>query len=87
MKSADVYWYKTAGTVTMMFSVQPHAILFAHLSDLLLGLDGGLGGLALGLLLLDGLDDTDGNGLAHVTDGEAAQWGVLGESLDAHWLK
>ena len=36
--------------------------------------------------LLDGLDDTDGDGLAHVTDGEAAQGRVVGESLNAHGL-
>lgn len=34
----------------------------------------------------DGLDDTDSDGLTHVTDGEAAKWWVLGESLNAHWL-
>jgi len=36
--------------------------------------------------LLDGLDDADGDGLAHVTDGEAAQRGVVSESLNAHGL-
>ena len=38
---------------------------------ILAGLGSGLGHLAGGLGLLDGLDDTDGNGLSHVTDGEA----------------
>ena len=32
------------------------------------------------------LDDTDGNGLPHVTDGEATKRWVLGEGLDAHGL-
>ena len=36
--------------------------------------------------LLDGLDDTDGDSLAHVTDGETAQGRVVGESLNAHGL-
>ena len=36
--------------------------------------------------LVDGLDDTDGNGLAHVTDGETAERGVVGESLNTHGL-
>ena len=36
--------------------------------------------------LLDGLDDTDSDGLTHVTDGETAQRGVLGERLNAHGL-
>jgi len=56
--------------------------LFLLLVDLLgsLGLLGVLG------LDLDFLDDTDGNGLSHVSDGEATQRRVLGELLDAHWL-
>jgi len=57
------------------------------LASRLLGL---LGSLSLGArttdLLLDLLDDTDGNGLSHVTDGEATKWSVLGELLNAHWL-
>jgi hypothetical protein len=36
--------------------------------------------------LLDGLDDTDGDGLTHVTDGETAQRRVVGESLNTHGL-
>lgn len=36
--------------------------------------------------LLDGLDDTDSDGLTHVTDGETAQRGVVGEGLNAHGL-
>lgn len=36
--------------------------------------------------LVDGLDDTDGNGLAHVTDGETAERGVVGEGLNTHGL-
>jgi hypothetical protein len=36
--------------------------------------------------LLDGLDDTDSDGLTHVTDGETTQRRVVGESLNAHGL-
>ncbi len=32
------------------------------------------------------LDDTDSNGLPHVTDGEATKRWVLGEGLNAHGL-
>jgi hypothetical protein len=69
-------------------------VITKRTSALLLGtLGSGLGGGTLGILgttdligLGDALDDTDGNGLAHVADGEAAERGVLGESLDAHGL-
>ena len=51
------------------------------------GLGSGLGDLAGGGRgLLDGLDDTDSDGLAHVTDGETTQGRVVGESLNAHGL-
>merc|ERR1719334_2970580 len=54
---------------------------------LLAGLFGGLGDLARASLLLgDGLDDTDGDRLPHVTDGEATERRVVGESLDRHGL-
>ena len=36
--------------------------------------------------LLDSLDDTDGDGLTHVTDGETTEGRVVGESLNAHGL-
>jgi len=36
--------------------------------------------------LVNGLDDTDSDGLTHVTDGETSQRGVVGESLNAHGL-
>jgi hypothetical protein len=45
-----------------------------------------LGGLANLVDLGDGLDDTDGNGLTHVTDGETTEGWVLGECLNAHGL-
>jgi len=47
-----------------------------------------LGHVALGILGLaqNGLDDADGDGLAHVTHGETAQRRVLGVGLDAHGL-
>merc|ERR1719360_222417 len=52
----------------------------------LAGLGGGLGGLARCLRFIDGLDDTDGDGLSHVSDGESSKWWVLREGLDAHRL-
>jgi len=52
----------------------------------LLSLGGGLGGLAGSLRFLDGLDDTDSDGLSHISDGESSKWWVLGEGLDAHRL-
>lgn len=45
-----------------------------------------LGGLAITRLLGDSLDDTDGDGLTHVTDGEATEGRILGEGFDAHGL-
>lgn len=48
---------------------------------------GGLGDLATRLVRLgDGLDDTDGDGLSHVTDSEPTERWVVSESLDTHWL-
>ena len=47
---------------------------------LLITLTGGL------LLLLDLLDDTDSDGLLHVSDSESTEWWEGGESLDDHWL-
>jgi hypothetical protein len=53
----------------------------------LAGLGSRLGDLAGGGSgLVDRLDDTDGDGLAHVTDGETTQGRVVGESLNAHGL-
>lgn len=43
--------------------------------------------LSTGLVsLLDGLDDTDGNGLPHVTDGETTERRVLSVGLNTHGL-
>ncbi len=62
-------------------------ILFFALCYLLLGsLGSGLGGLGVSGALGDGLDDTDGDGLAHITDGEAAEGRVLSEGLNAEGL-
>jgi hypothetical protein len=48
---------------------------------------GGLGDLAGTLISLgDGLDDTDSDGLTHVTDSETTKRRILGESLNAHRL-
>ena len=44
--------------------------------------------LATGLVgLVDGLDDTDGDGLPHVTDGETAEWWVGVVLLNTHGLR
>ncbi len=56
---------------------------FYSLGSLLLG---GFGGLSNVLLLCDFLDDTDGNGLLHVSDGESSEGWVLIEGLNAHGL-
>jgi hypothetical protein len=51
------------------------------------GLLGGLGDLTgTSGGLLDGLDDADGDGLTHVTDGETTKRRVVGEGLDTHGL-
>jgi len=43
--------------------------------------------LFLGLGLINALDDTDGDSLTHVADGEAAERRILLEALDAHGLR
>jgi len=35
---------------------------------------------------LNGFDNTDGDGLSHVSDGETSERGVLSESFNTHWL-
>jgi len=52
-----------------------------------LGLLGSLGGGSGDVLGSSGFDDTDGDGLSHVTDSEATERRELGESLDAHGLR
>lgn len=47
---------------------------------------GGLGDLASLVGLDDGLDDTDSNGLTHVTDSETTKRRVVSEGLNAHGL-
>jgi hypothetical protein len=59
-----------------------HPSLF--LASGLLGSLGDLSGTLVGLL--NGLDDTYGDGLTHVTDGETTEGRVISEGLDAHWL-
>ena len=54
--------------------------------SLLLCLLRGLGGGAGGILLGGALDDAHGDGLPHVTHGEAAERGEVGEGLHAHRL-
>jgi len=51
------------------------------------GLLSGLGGLStLSVGLLNRLDDTDGNGLSHVSDGESTKGRVVGVRLDTDGL-
>uniref|UniRef100_A0A1L8EJ06 Uncharacterized protein n=2 Tax=Haematobia irritans TaxID=7368 RepID=A0A1L8EJ06_HAEIR len=51
------------------------------------GLFGGLGYLTTGSILeVDSLDDTDGNGLSHITNGETTQWGEFLEGFNAQRL-
>jgi len=46
-----------------------------------------LSGLWVRLLLLEGfLDDTDGDGLLHISDSESSEWWEFVESLNNHWL-
>jgi len=47
---------------------------------------GGLGDGTLGVLLEGFLDDTDGNGLLHVSNGESSEGWVLLESFNTHWF-
>ncbi len=44
-----------------------------------------LGNLTSLVGLDDGLDDTDGNGLTHVTDGETTKWWVVSERPQHTW--
>jgi len=39
-----------------------------------------------GILLVGGLDDTDGDSLFHISDGESSEGRIFGESLAAHGL-
>lgn len=74
---------KRRSVMTFPFRRSTQAV---NMSCLLL-LGSGLGLLALDLgVLLNGLDDTDSDGLTHVTDGETSQRGVVSESLNAHGL-
>lgn len=58
----------------------------SHSLLLLLGLLCGLGGGASGFLGGYGFDDTDSNGLSHVTDSKATQGREVRESFHAHGL-
>ena len=53
---------------------------------LLVSFLGGLGLASLNNLGGGGLDDTHGDGLPHVTDGEPSEGRVVGEGLDTHGL-
>ena len=53
---------------------------------LLISLLGGLGLASLNNLGGGGLDDTDSDGLPHVTDSEPSEWRIVSEGLDTHGL-
>jgi len=60
-----------------------HETIHLFLASLL----GGLGDLATSLVRLgDRLDDTDSDGLSHVSDGESTKRWVVSEGLNTHWL-
>lgn len=65
-----------------------HAFIFISVLHLFLrtSLDSGLGDLASLVGLLNALDDTDSDGLSHITDGETSKRWVVSESLNAHGL-
>jgi len=51
------------------------------------GFDSGFGDLSTGAIaFLDRFDDTNSNGLSHISNGKSSKRGVLGEWFDAHWL-
>ena len=59
-----------------------------YVTNLLLasGLLSGFGDFSGLLTLLDTLDDTDGDSLTHVADGETTERRIVGEGFDAHWF-
>ena len=64
-----------------------HGIISSENHLFLTSLGGGLSDLASATsVLLNGLDDTDSDGLTHVTDGETTERGVVGEGLNTHGL-
>ena len=72
-----------------MWSKQKRKLLLPLLSIsfLLQGLVGSLGLLALKYLGGGSLDDTDSDGLPHVTDSEPSQGRERAESFNTHWLR
>merc|ERR1711931_453775 len=62
----------------MQLLVTSLLLLFGLLGGLGLGAFDGLGG--------GGLDDTDSDGLPHVTDSESSKWRIVSEGLDTHGL-
>merc|ERR1711975_129565 len=60
---------------------------FLLLNLLFVGFLGGFGDFSTGTIaFLDGFDNTDGNGLSHISDSESSQWSVGREWFDAHWF-
>jgi len=61
--------------------------LLLLLNLLFVGFLGRFGDFSTGAIaFLDGFDNTDGNGLSHISDSESSQRSVLTEWFDAHWL-
>jgi hypothetical protein len=88
MFTLQVHSLEVAGlTRSQLRTTSLYFFLHAHIKIYLLLLCGGLGDLSGSRVLLDdGLDDTDGDGLTHVTHGETAERSVISEGLDAHGL-
>ena len=53
---------------------------------LLHGLFGGLGLGSFNGFGCGGLDDTNSDGLSHVTDSKSSKWRIVSEGFDTHWL-
>merc|ERR1712047_52722 len=75
------FWYHYSLRIwPILLSREKHSLFLASLL-------GGLGNLACSRVLLSyGFDDTDGNGLPHVTDSKTSERSILRESLNAHGL-
>jgi hypothetical protein len=63
------------------------SLLLALGGDRLLVFNTGLGQRTISVLAHDLLDDANGDGSAHITDGETTERGVDGEGFDAHRLR
>ena len=77
-----IFWFGRDGSCT---PEDPGGFVFVWWS-FLAGFDSGFGSFTFFGGLVDRFDDSDSDGLSHVSDSESTKWWVFGESLDAHWL-